>query len=359
MISGGGTGGHVYPALAVLKTLEDLEVLWVGSETGMEKTLVSRADLPYAGIAAGGLRGKNPIAMTKGFWALSKGYRQSKKLLKQFKPDVLFVTGGYVCVPMTLAAHRAGIPVLIYLPDIEPGQAIKFLSRFATKIAVTAPPAQDFFPAGLTAVTGYPVRAELYKSDKGSARAVFGLERNRPTLLVFGGSQGARSINRAIAEADALSKLLVHAQLIHVTGTKDATWANDIRLELPAELQQHYHLYDYLHTEMPAAFNAADLIVSRAGASILGEAPAAGTPSILIPYPYSGAHQWANARYMVTQGAAIAIPDVDLGTDLVDGILSLLKDEPRRAEMAIAAQKLAKPTAAQTIGELLQDLSAK
>ena len=359
MISGGGTGGHVYPALAVLRTLKNTETLWVGSENGMEKALVQRADLAYEGIAAGGLRGKSPVAMAKSFLALSKGYRQSKKLLKQFKPDVLFVTGGYVCVPMTLAAHRAGIPVLIYLPDIEPGQAIKFLSRFATKIAVTAPPAQAFFPAGLTAVTGYPVRPELYESDKNAARKVFNLEDGRPTVLVFGGSQGARSINRTITTTDALSKLLAHAQLIHVTGNADKAWANDIWQELPAELQRHYHLYGYLHTEMADAFNAADIIVSRAGASILGEAPAAAAPSILIPYPYSGAHQWANARYMVEQGAAIAIPDVDLGSDLVDSILSLLKDESRRADMAFAAQNLAKPNAAQAIGELLQDLSAK
>lgn len=359
MISGGGTGGHVYPALAVLKTLNHTETLWVGSENGLEKDLVQRAKLAYKGIAAGGLRGKSPIAMTKGFLALGKGYRQSKRLLKQFKPDVLFVTGGYVCVPMTLAAHRAGIPILIYLPDIEPGKAIKFLSRFAAKIAVTAPPAQDFFPAGLTAVTGYPVRAELYEGDKDAARGVFNLEANRPTVLIFGGSQGARSINRTTAETDTLSKLLAHAQLIHVTGTKDAARTKDIWEELPAELQRYYHLYDYLHTEMTDAFKAADLIVSRAGASILGEAPAAGVPSILIPYPYSGAHQWANARYMVKQGAAIAIPDVDLGTDLADTILSLLKDDVRRAKMIIAAQNLAKPNAAQSIGKLLQDLSTE
>lgn len=348
----------MYPALAAVHALDSVtEILWVGSETGLEKGLVQQADIPFKGISAAGLRGKNPIAMLTGLARLGKGYVQSKRLLAEFKPDVLFVTGGYVCAPVTIAAHRMGIPVLIYLPDIQPGQAIKFLSRYATRIAVTAPPAQAFFPAGLAVVTGYPVRNELYTADRQSARQRLNPEADCPTILVFGGSQGARSINQAVTQPDTLATLLARAQLIHISGTPDADRMQAIRNGLSAEQQARYHLYPYLHAEMPDAFAAADLIISRAGASILGEAPAVGVPSILVPYPYSGAHQWPNAQYMADQGAAVIVADADLPQKLRDTVVDLLDDTQERASMALAARKLAKPDAAQAIAEQLSQIS--
>lgn len=357
MISGGGTGGHVYPALAVVQELSSsTEIMWVGSRGGMEEALVKKAGLPYQGIAAAGLRGKNLVAAIAGLVRLIWGYTQSRQLIAAFKPDVLFVTGGYVCVPTTLAARRAGVPVVIYLPDIEPGQAIKFLSRLAVKIAVTAPPAQKFFPTGLTVVTGYPVRPELYRLDKQQARATLNIEGNRPVVLAFGGSQGARSINQAIIRPGTLAHLLQNTDLIHISGTKDAAQTQAVYQQLPPDWQRHYHLYPYLHAEMAAAFVAADVIISRAGASILGEAPAVGTPSILVPYPYSGAHQWLNARYMAEQNAAIVIPDETLADALWPAIDSLLNDPTHRATMSTAAQELARPHAAQSIAALLQEV---
>ncbi len=346
----------MYPALAVVQTLKpNTEILWVGSRGGMEKSLLARAEIPFRGIDAAGLRGKNPLAMAKGVFTLLKGYRQSRKLLREFQPDVLFVTGGYVCVPMTLAAHRAGVPVVIYLPDIQPGQAIKFLSRYADRVAVTAPDARQYFPDGLTVVTGYPVRPELYTADRDTARQRFNLDPALPTVLVFGGSQGARSINRAIANRDALNQLLSHAQLIHISGNRDAEWTQAMWNDLPSAQQQLYRLYPYLHSEMADVFAAADVIISRAGASILGEAPAVGVPSILVPYPYSGAHQWQNARYMEKQGAAITVPDEKLPTDLLPTTIALLTDGDRRAAMAKAAKKLARPDAARAIARLLEE----
>jgi len=273
----------VYPALAVVQELSpSTEYLWVGSRGGMEETLVKKGGLPYQGIAAAGLRGKNPVAAIAGLIKLIWGYTQSKRLISAFKPEVLFVTGGYVCVPTTLAAHRAGVPVVIYLPDIEPGQAIKFLSRYAAKIAVTAPPAQKFFPPGLTVVTGYPVRRELFRMDKQQARTLLNIEGQRPVVLAFGGSQGARSINQAITKPGTLAHLLQKTDLIHISGPKDAARTQAVYQQLPPDWQRHYHLYPYLHAKMAAAFVVADVIVSRAGASILGEAPAAGAPSVLV-----------------------------------------------------------------------------
>lgn len=350
----------MYPALAVVHALDSVtDLLWVGSTTGLERKLIEEAGIPFAGISAAGLRGKNPLAMLTGLIKLNQGFFQSKALLAQFKPDVLFVTGGYVCAPVTVAAHGKGVPILIYLPDIQPGQAIKFLSRYADKVAVTAPAAQAFFPAGQTVVTGYPVREALYATDQASARARLNLHPHRPTLLVFGGSQGARSINKAIANREALEKLTAQAQIIHISGAQDADWTQTFRAELSAEVQAHYHLYGYLHTEMAAAFAAADLIVCRAGASILGEAPAVGAPAVLVPYPYSGAHQRLNAEYMADQGAAVIVDDADLPQKLLPTVMGLLSDAEKRARMATAARKLAKPEAAQAIAAQLKLLGSE
>jgi UDP-N-acetylglucosamine--N-acetylmuramyl-(pentapeptide) pyrophosphoryl-undecaprenol N-acetylglucosamine transferase len=245
----------------------------------MEQALVERAGLTFEPIAAMGLRGKNPVGVAQGLWTLGRGYRQSRQIIRRFRPDVLFVTGGYVCVPVTLSAWQTGVPVIIYLPDIEPGLAIKFLARFADRVAVTAPEAQQFFKPGLTVVTGYPVRSDLLaalESDqvKLTARRQLGLRDDLPVLMVFGGSRGARSINQAVTQE--LDAYLQGCQIIHVTGTLDEAEVLVRRAELSPELQTRYHVSAYLHDEMTTALLAADLVISRAGASVLGEFPAVG-----------------------------------------------------------------------------------
>jgi len=322
----------------------------------VEEELVSRAGIPFEGISAAGLRGKNPPATLRGLWALSRGFRQARRLVATFEPDVLFITGGYVCAPVTLAARLAGVPVLIYLPDMEPGLAIKSLAHLADRVAVTAPPVVGHFRPGQAVVTGYPVRRQLLEGDRTAARKRLGLaEEGPPVLLVFGGSQGARSINRAVSEG--LERLLQAAQVIHISGRRDADWTQARRASLPEALRARYHLYDYLHDEMTDALLAADLAVSRAGASTLGEFPAVGLPAVLVPYPYAGAHQWANARYLVEAGAAVAIADADLGRDLVPTVLDLLADDDRRAAMGRAARSLARADAAQRIAHELKELA--
>jgi UDP-N-acetylglucosamine--N-acetylmuramyl-(pentapeptide) pyrophosphoryl-undecaprenol N-acetylglucosamine transferase len=256
-----------------------------------------------------------------------------------------------------LAARLAGVPVLIYLPDIEPGLAIKSLARFADRVAVTAKPAAKHFRAGQAVVTGYPVRRELFERDQAEARARLGLSvenDGRTVLLAFGGSQGAHSINQAMS--DGIEELLNLTQVIHISGQRDAEWIQARRASLPESLRGGYHLVAYLHEEMADALLAADLAVSRAGASTLGEFPAAGLPAVLIPYPYAGAHQWANARYLAEAGAATTITDADLGTDLIPTLLELLTDHDRRATMERAARALARPDAAQSIAALLAEL---
>jgi UDP-N-acetylglucosamine--N-acetylmuramyl-(pentapeptide) pyrophosphoryl-undecaprenol N-acetylglucosamine transferase len=346
----------VYPALAAVQSLIrqcaeagiPLEILWVGSLGGMEQGLVERAGLKIELIPATGVRGKNPMAMLGSIWSLGRGYRRSQEIIRQFQPDLLFITGGYVCVPVTLAARQAGVPVVIYLPDIEPGLAIKFLARFADKVAITTTETARFFRPGLTVVTGYPVRTELLsaaadEANKAAARRQLGLTNEWPVLLVFGGSRGARSINRAVT--DQLEAYLEVCQVIHISGELDAGWVQARRAELPPELQARYHVSAYLHEEMIAALRAADLVVSRAGASILGEYPLLGLPSILAPYPYAGTHQALNAAYLAGQQAAVVINDADLNRDLKETVISLITDEKRLQMMRQACKNLAKPDA--------------
>jgi UDP-N-acetylglucosamine--N-acetylmuramyl-(pentapeptide) pyrophosphoryl-undecaprenol N-acetylglucosamine transferase len=365
IISGGGTGGHVYPALAVVPKLKqqcaELDLLWIGSRDGMEQALVERAGLTFESIAALGLRGKNPFASGQGLWALSQGYRQSRQIIRRFRPDVLFVTGGYVCVPVTLAARQAGVPIIIYLPDIEPGLAIKFLARFAKRVAVTAPEAQQFFKPGLTVVTGYPVRDQFFPPSflggswgeagevKTAARRQLSLRNDLPVLMVFGGSRGARSINEAVMQQ--LEAFLQVGQVVHVTGTLDEAAVLARRAELPPDWQTRYRVSAYLHNEMVTALLAADLVISRAGASVLGEFPAAGLPAILVPYPYAGAHQNSNAAYLARHGAAIVINDADLKQRLQATVIDLLANPKKLEAMRRSSRSLAQPAAAARLAQ--------
>ncbi len=344
----------MYPALAAVAELrqqcDELAICWLGSTGGLEQPLIERAGIEFEPIAAVGLRGKNPAAAINSLWTLGQGYRQARQIIGRFKAEALFVTGGYVSVPVTLAARQAGVPILIYLPDIEPGLAIKFLARFADRVAVTAPEAQKFFKPGLTVVTGYPVRAELSTAipggaeAKAAARRQLNLSDDLPVLLVFGGSQGARSINRALTAH--LEAYLEVSQIVHVSGALDQAWTQARRAELPPRLQTRYHLAAYLHQQMIAALLAADLVVSRAGASVLGEFPAVGLPAILVPYPYAGAHQRLNANYLARRQAALVVNDADLDQILKETVLNLITNKKKLQAMRQACKSLAQPGAA-------------
>ena len=262
--------------------------------------------------------------------ALVRGWHEARRWVADFRPDVLFVTGGYVCWPATLAAKGAGVPVLIYLPDVVPGLAIKSLARFAARVAVTAEASKGFFRPGQAVVTGYPVRRGLFSQDKTGARQRLGLTTgcegmgDWPVLLVFGGSQGAHSINAALV--DGLAGILDRSVVVHITGRRDFEWVKQQSAALREELKRRYVVHAYLDQEMVDALVAADLIVSRAGASVLGEIPAVGAASVLVPYPFAGAHQRHNADLLVDAGAAVTIEDAALGTALVPTVLDLLTD---------------------------------
>jgi UDP-N-acetylglucosamine--N-acetylmuramyl-(pentapeptide) pyrophosphoryl-undecaprenol N-acetylglucosamine transferase len=366
VVSGGGTGGHVYPALTVVDTLlkpaakqgigpslQRQDLLWIGSRHGMEEDLVARAEIEFVGLPAAGVRGMGPVTGARNSLQILRSASTARSILARMGTDVVFVTGGYATVSVALAAWSKRLPIVIYLPDIVPGMAIRYLSRLATKIAVTSEESYRFFHRDKVVVTGYPVREEVFSLNQREGREALGLEPDVKTLLVFGGSRGARSINRAAVAG--LRELLSMCQMVHITGPLDASWVTGAAKSLPQALRARYHQYDYLHN-MPQALVAADLVVARAGASTMGEFPAAGLPAVLVPYPHSGQHQQPNALYMAASGAAELLPDAALEEKLVPTVRALLEDETRWDSMRQAARAMLRPDAAERIAELLWEV---
>jgi UDP-N-acetylglucosamine--N-acetylmuramyl-(pentapeptide) pyrophosphoryl-undecaprenol N-acetylglucosamine transferase len=368
----------VYPALSVLKQLmranpepmsaveaearqasaDELQVLWVGSSGGMEADLVRREGIRFEAIPAAGVHGVGLRTLPGNLWQVGRGFFSSRRILRKFRPDVLFFTGGFVAVPMALASRVFNrTKSLLYVPDIEPGLALKTIAQFSECIALTVDESSDYFPKHpAKVITGYPIRPGLDRWTTNEARSLFALQEDLPVLLVFGGSKGARSINQALAGA--LPELLQEMQVIHITGRVDWQMMEKARAELPTEQLNRYRPYPYLYDEIGAAMHLADLALTRAGASTLGEMPMFGLPAILVPYPYAWRYQRGNASYLVKHGAAEIIEDSELAVQIVPRVSGLMADGTKREKMSQAMLALAKPEAATRIASLLMDLAA-
>ncbi|MCH7836239.1 MAG: UDP-N-acetylglucosamine--N-acetylmuramyl-(pentapeptide) pyrophosphoryl-undecaprenol N-acetylglucosamine transferase [Chloroflexi bacterium] len=360
-VCGGGTGGHVYPALSIaaaaereLPPGEKLDALYLGSQEGVEAELVQQADVPLRRVSSGPIRGRNPWELARNAARMAVGVAQARKALSEFAAQAVLSTGGYTSFPVALAARSRKIPIALYLPDVYPGWAIRAIARLARRIAVTAPETLRKLPADKTVVTGYPVREEFWRVNRPEGRERLGLDLEEKVLFVAGASQGAHSINKAVA--DNLRSLLELCEVVHVSGRADEAWLTGLAEGLPARLRPRYHLFGYLHEDFPWAMAAADLALCRAGASVLGELPAVGLPAVLVPYPYAGAHQRLNARHLADNGAAIILKDRDLGSmlALVGG---LLHDSARLDEMSQASRRLARPHAARDVARLILELA--
>lgn len=333
----------------------EVEILYIGGKGGVEEHLAARAGLPFVGVPAGGVHGLGPLQAAGNLVRLMQGARAAYRLGRRERPAAVFATGGYASIPVALAAWALRVPVLVYLPDVEPGQAVRFIARLAARVAVTVEDSRAYFPARKVVVTGYPVRAGLRGLDRAEARAALRLPANEPVVLVFGGSRGARSINRALAGA--LEALLDAAQVVHVSGELDWPWVQERRKDLPEWLKPRYHAFPYLHEEMGAALAAADLAVCRAGASTLGELPLFGLPAVLVPYPHAWRYQRVNADWLVRRGAAVRLDDERIGAELVPTVLRLLNDPAVLAEMREHMQALARPDAASRLADELLALA--
>jgi len=319
----------------------------------MEEELVKRAGFPYRSIPAAGVHGVGLRSLPGNVAKLMRGVLASRRILREFQPDALFFTGGFVAAPMAVAGMN--IPTALYVPDIEPGLALKFLSYFADVINVTADDSRRFFPRSKRIVlTGYPLRADLSNWSRAQAFSHFGLDSALPVLLITGGSKGARSINLAVLKH--LEELLGVTQIIHITGTLDWDVVQNAAQELPESLNSRYRAMPYLH-EMGAALAAADLVLSRAGASTLGEYPLFGLPAVLVPYPYAWRYQKVNADYLAEHGAALVLQDELLNDKLSNVLKDLLLNTHKLEAMRAAAGTLSRPNAATALASQLFELA--
>lgn len=329
----------------------------MGMLTGLEATIVPRKGLAFRAIPAGPVLGRRGWRLATSLGLLLRGCWGAWRAMGAARPRAVFITGGYVSVPVAIAAWLRRVPILVYLPDVRPGLAVRLVARLADRIAVTCDAAARHFDAGRTRVTGYPVRSAIRAADRAAARRSLSVGNDDPVVLVFGGSQGARRLNAAVAGG--ATRLLAQAHVIHVTGPAGHDAAVAAVEMLDAGLRSRYHLHAYLHDDdMAAALAAADVAVCRAGAATLGELPARGLPAVLVPLPIAGGHQADNARVLVDAGAAVLVDDGDLDAERLVAVVGALLDDPdRRAVMAAAMRRLDRPDAPSAIWDLLAELA--
>ena len=355
LIAGGGTGGHIYPALAVARSLSaragSPELDWVGGHRGLEAEIVPEAGLPLRRLALRSLRSAGrDIHLVLDPLRLLVSVPQALVLLARRRPAAIFTTGGYVAIPVLLAAAVLRIPSVLWDGNVIPGRSVRLVARLATVITVSNPETGTALGRPHTYLTGTPIRS-LAGVDIDEARARFGGRPGERILLVFGGSQAVRRLNDAVLAA--LPQLVERVRIVHVTGDGGYAAALAAREALPETLRDRYRPAPFLHDDMTAALAAADLAVGRAGASTLAEAAAFALPTAIVPYPHAAGHQRLNAEAFAERGAAILVEDEELDGDRLLEVAGLLADPARHAAMSAAARELARPGAADAVAELV------
>jgi UDP-N-acetylglucosamine--N-acetylmuramyl-(pentapeptide) pyrophosphoryl-undecaprenol N-acetylglucosamine transferase len=346
----------VFPALAVARALRDaqpeLEIAYVGGVRGIERRIVAGAgDLPYHELLVRSLRsgGMNAHLVIDPL-RLAASVPQAWALLARLRPRAVFTSGGYLGIPLVIAARSRGIPTLVWEGNVLPGRATAAVGRLATRVAVSFPPTLDTFP-GRAFVSGTPIRS-FAGVDRAPARESFGMEPEDRLLLVFGGSQAVARITAALESG--LERLLPEWRVLHVAGDAGLAAADAVRRSLPAPMADRYQAVGFLTDRMTDALVASDLVLGRAGSSTCAEVAAVGVASILVPYPHAGDHQRANAAFLADRNAAVVIPDRDLDGDRLVAEAHRLRDDDVRRRLATAARSLGRPDAAAAIAaELL------
>lgn len=359
IISGGGTGGHIYPAITIARAIADIEpteFLYVGSKIGLENTLIPNEGIPFVTIDVRGLERKISFRNLVTLGKTAGSLLRAEQIIHKFKPDVVIGTGGFVCGPVLLAASLSGIPTLVQEQNVIPGVTNTILSRFVKCVALGYEEAADRFKRkDILVYTGNPVRKDILTGTRDHGRALLGLDPDKFTLLVAGGSRGARSINNAMIEVHRYFRDSRDIQILHVTGDHeyDRVVGQLEGIDGKGRYGEGSHIIPYLH-HMPEALAAADLAVYRAGAVGLAELTVRGLPAILIPYPYAAEdHQRYNAQALVMCGAAKMILDKMLtGRELLEEIVHLKNDPEALKRMARASKSKWRPQAAHDIAEL-------
>jgi UDP-N-acetylglucosamine--N-acetylmuramyl-(pentapeptide) pyrophosphoryl-undecaprenol N-acetylglucosamine transferase len=358
MISGGGTGGHVFPAIAIAHAFSErhpgTEILFVGAEGRIEMTKVPEAGYKIVGLWISGLQRKLTAANLLFPVKVIASLLKARKLVKSFKPDAVVGTGGYASGPVMMAAAQFRIPSLIQEQNSYAGLTNKRLAARAQRICVAYPGMEKFFPKDKIVMTGNPVRKDIaeLESKRSSALKTYGFDANIKTLLILGGSLGARTINESVlAGIDKLIKAQV--QVIWQTGK---SYFQSVKDQVGDKDLQRIRISDFV-TQMDQAYASADVVISRAGALSISELCLAGRPSILVPSPnVVDDHQTKNAKALEDQGAAILISDGQAREMLVSKALELLNDEPRRKQLSQSISKMAKPNAAIDIAQEIEKL---
>ncbi len=356
VITGGGTGGHLFPALAVhaalLRRRSEAQALFVGASGGVEATLLPRLGHAFRGLDVRQIKGKGWPGQVRALLVLPAVVRQAASLLREFRAETVLGVGGYASFPTVLAARLMRIPAVIHEQNSYPGLANRWLGRIATAVAVSFEAAAGFFPAGRVTVTGNPVRGDIRPGDPWEARQRLFLAPDRFTVLIFGGSQGAHRLN--LGAMQALPRLMERKnqfQFLHGTGQRD----------LP-EVRQAYDQAGFrarveaFFEEMATAYSAGDFVIARAGASTIFELAAMGKPALLVPYPHAANdHQRLNAEAMVKAGAAWTVPDQYCdGQRIAASVEAALEKPELLRQMGERARTLARPDAADRIVDLLQ-----
>jgi UDP-N-acetylglucosamine--N-acetylmuramyl-(pentapeptide) pyrophosphoryl-undecaprenol N-acetylglucosamine transferase len=344
------------PALAVSAELKrrGAEVLFVGSTNPADRRRVKQAGFAFEAVDTGKLRRYFAMRTLLEPFRVLRGYRQSLRIVKRFKPDVLFAKGGFVSLPVARAAKRLKVPIVLHESDVVPGLANRMTEKWAAAVAVSFPPERmPWVPDSNLVLTGNPIPTGVTKGNPGRFRKRFDLRANVPTVLVLGGSQGSLSVNGLVSAA--LPELLPECQVVHQVGErwKDEQYGRTV----PAKLRKRYHAVASFAEDLFDAYAGADLIVSRAGAGGIADIAAVGKPAILIPLSSSASgHQEANAALLGEHRAALVLPEADLDAPtLARAVLKLLHDPTRRSRMGRAAKQLARPDAAAAVAKLVLD----
>ncbi|MDR7415906.1 MAG: undecaprenyldiphospho-muramoylpentapeptide beta-N-acetylglucosaminyltransferase [Armatimonadota bacterium] len=351
ILTGGGTGGHVYPLLALAETLREqqVELLYCGTPGGLEARLVPQRGLRFCPVPSGGVVGKGVREGARGLARAARGVAEGARILRRFRPDVVVSTGGYAGYPVSQAALLLRIPLVFLEPNARPGVVTRFLGRFARAVCVGMPDTLAEF-GGRGVWTGTPLRASLWRGDRGRAADRFGLDPRRTTILAFGGSQGSAAINRAIGQAVRYLEDRSDLQVLHQTGPRRAGVTGP-----PGGGALRYVQVDYIE-EMGDAYAVADLVVARAGAGTCAEITALGLPAVLVPLGAASGHQAENARVLERAGAAVVIPEEALdGARLARVLTELLAEPGRLARMREAARSLSRPDAAEAVWHVVRE----
>ena len=333
VLTGGGTAGHVSPNIALLPYLQEAgyEITYMGSKNGIEKNLIADFGLPYVGISTGKLRRYFDVKNFTEPFRVVNGFREARKFLKKYKPDVVFSKGGFVSVPVVRAAASLHIPCVIHESDMTPGLANKLCFGSAKKICCNFPETLGTLPANKAVLTGTPIRGELFTGDREKGLEICGFSAERPVLMIMGGSQGSVSVNNAVRSN--LPELLKTFQIVHLCGKGN--------YDASLENVEDYRQFEYVKEDLKHIFAAADLLVSRAGANAICEILALGKPSLLIPLPTKGSRgdQILNANSFAQQGFSEVLEDEKASEQIVEKVNELYHNRAKYCEAMKASHQ--------------------